>query len=898
MGRPTPAWRRYLRFSGPDIASDIDEELRFHFEERIEELLASGLSREEANARALAEFGDVAGTRTQLERIDQRVLRRRTAIERLLVVRDELRLALRRLWRQPSFTMPAVLTLGLGLAAVAVAFTLLQAVLLRPLPYPEAEQLVSLASPMPKLDDVWGIARHQLPYYKENVRAFEDMALFQGRQVTIAGDGAFPAERLVAASVSASIFPTLRIAPELGRVLRPDDNIPRRGTVVVLSHDYWTRRFGGDPQVIGKLLTVDGTSREIVGVTPAGASLPDRPVDLWMPDYIDPAAPPMNNHVRNAVARLRPGFTASDAESQIAPLVVRMDEIFPAAYPNHWIRESGFRTSVTPLRDEVVGATVARFLWVLFAAVWLVLGIAIANVANLVMVRAEGQRREIVMRTALGASRPVMLLHFVTEGLVVTLLAALFACGLTSVALGVFPALAADTLPRLSEVQFGLGAGGLILVLAAMTGVGLGMIPMTHARADSNALREGSRTLTSSRARMALRHLLVVGQVAMTVILLVGAGLLTRSGLQLRAVDAGFESRGVVTLDVALSRAAYRSYDAAATVYRRLAEQIGAVPGVQSVGFAEVLPLSGDQGCTGVMAAAVGDSPGRERCVATMHASPGYFETMGIAVRGRTPDWADAVRHVGGVVISPALARRLWPDEDPIGQRMRCCRGGDHWDRVVGVTSDVHMTSLDTPADEIAYFAIVPPDSAPTNNWPLDIRMVIKAPTLSAAAIQSIVRDAMAEIDATIPVSQARLMTDVVAESMARRTFTLILIVAAALMALILSAVGLYGVIAFVVGQREREIGVRMAVGANAGQIVALVLWQSLRLVAAGIGIGLAGAIAGTRVLESLLFEVSPTDPLVLMVVALGVALLGLVASGVPTARAVRIDPVTALRGD
>ncbi|HMU61176.1 MAG TPA: ABC transporter permease [Gemmatimonadales bacterium] len=898
MARPTPAWRRYLRFSGPDIASDVDEELRFHFEERIEELLAGGLSREDANARALAEFGDVAATRTQLERIDHRILRRRTVLERLLVLRDEVRLALRRLVRQPAFTVPAVLTLGLGLASVAVAFTLLQSILLRPLAYPEAGQLVSLASPMPKLGDVWGIARHQLPYYKEHVRAFEDMALFRGRQVTTAGDGVFPAERLVAASVSASIFPTLRIGPELGRVLRPDDNLPRVGTVVVLSHDYWMRRFGGDPGVIGTLLTIDGTAREIVGVTPRGASLPDRPVELWMPDYIDPAAPPINNHVRSAVARLRPGFTASDAEAQIAPLVVRMDELFPSAYPNHWIRESGFRTSVTPLRDEVVGATVARFLWILFAAVWLVLGIAIANAANLVMVRAEGQRREIVMRTALGASRPIMLLHFVTEGLVVTMLAALVACGLAAVVLGVFPALAADTLPRLSEVHFGLGTVGLIVAVALLTGVGLGLIPLTHAKPDSEALREGSRTLTASRTRMALRHLLVVGQVALTVVLLVGAGLLIRSGLRLRAVDDGFEARGVVTLDVALSPAAYRSYDAAATVYRQLAERVGAMPGVQSVGFAEALPLSGEQGCTSVVAAAVGDGPRRERCVATMHTSPGYFETMGIEVRGRTPDWADAVRHVGGVVVSPALARRLWPDQDPIGQSMRCCRGGDHWDRVVGVTGEVHLTSLDAPPDEVAYFAIVPPDSAPTNNWPLDVRMVVRAPTLTAAAIQSMAREAMAEIDATIPVSQARLMTDVAADSMARRTFTLILIVVAALMALLLSAVGLYGVIAFVVGQREREIGVRMAVGASAGQIGALVLGQSLRLVTAGVVIGLGGALAGTRVLASLLFEVSPTDPLVLALVALGVAILGLVASGVPTVRAVRVDPVTALRGD
>jgi len=896
--RPTPAWRRYLRFSGPDIASDIDEELRFHFEERVEAYLADGLPAGEARARALADFGDVSETRAALERIDRRTLRRRAALERLLVVRDDLRLALRRLVRAPAFTIPAVVTLGLGLASVAVAFSLLQAILLRPLPYSESERLVSLASPMPKLDDVWGIARHQLPYYKENVRAFEDMALYRTREVTIAGGGPFRAQRVRAASVSASVFPTLRLAPELGRLLRPDDNLPRQGTVVVLSHEFWLARFGGDPAVVGRLLDVDGAPREIVGVAPAGAALPDQPVALWMPDYIDPAAPPMNNHVRGAVARLRAGFTAADAEAEIAPLVARMDELFPAAYPNHWIRESGFRTSVTPLRDEVVGPTVARALWILFAAVWLVLFVAVANVANLVLARAEGQRREIVMRTALGASRPILLLHFVTEGLVITLLAALLAAGVAAAALGVFPSLAADTLPRLSEVHFGVAGAGLILGVAAVIGIGFGMIPLVHARPDSDALREGSRTLTASRTRMAFRQLLVVGQVAMTVVLLAGAGLLIRSGLRLRAVDAGFEPRGVVTLDVSLSPSVYRSYDAAATIYRRLAERIGAAPGVESVGFAETLPLSGKQGCTGVTAAGIGNIPPTGRCVPTMHVAPGYFETMGVTVRGRAPDWGDAVRHVGGVVVSPALARRLWPDRDPIGQLMRCCRTGDHWDRVVGVTGEVHLTSLDTPADEVAYFAVVPADSAPTNNWPLDMRMVVRAPTLAPATIQALAAEAIVEIDATVPISQARAMPEVVADSMARRTFTLLLIVAAAVVALLLSAVGLYGVISYVVGQREREIGVRLAVGASAAQIGAMVLGQSLRLILAGIAAGLALALVGTRVLASMLFEVSPTDPGVLGVVAVGVALLGLAASGVPTLRAVHVDPVVALRGD
>ncbi len=898
MATPTPAWRRYLRLRGRDITADIDDELHFHVEQRVHDLMAGGLAEEAARAQAVAEFGDVQATRAQLQTIDRRIQDQRTTNERFTVIRDEVRLALRRLRRQPAFTIPATLTLALGLACTGVAFTLLQSVLLRPLPFADADQLVSLASPMPKLNSVWGIARHQLPYYKENVRAFEDMALYRGMEVTIPGEGTVRAERVAAASVSASIFSTLRIAPELGRLLRDEDNIPRQATVVVLGHDYWMRRFGGDRAVIGRQFNVDGTMREIVGVTPAGASLPDRHVDLWMPDYIDPASPPMNNHVRGAVARLRPGFTASDAESQIVPLVTRMDEIFPSAYPNHWIANSGFRTSVTPLRDEVVGPAVTRALWILFAAVWLVLIVAVANVANLVIVRAESQRREIAMRSALGASRPVLALHFLTEGLVITLLAALLASGLALLTLGLLPTVAADTLPRLSELHFGLDTVGIIAGLALLVGVVIGLIPMTHATTDPRALREGSRAVMGSRTRTALRQFLVLGQVALTVMLLVGAGLLVRSGLKLRAVDPGFDPGGVITTDVSLSPASYRGYDQTAALYRLLAERISALPGVESVGFAEALPLSGEMGCTSVMAAPSGRLPLRDRCVATMHASPGYFATMGIPVHGQTPDWSDAAQHTGGVIVSPALARRLWPDQDPIGRSVRCCRGGDHWDRVVGVTGEVHGNSLDTPPDEIAYFAIVPPDSSPTNNWPLDVHMVVKAPSYNAATMQRLVRDAMAELDPNVPISAARPMRDVVAESMAQRTFTLLLMGGAAVLALILSAIGLYGVIAYVVGQRQREIGVRIAVGASVPQIGRLVLGQSMRLVALGIVIGLAGAIAGTRLLASMLFEVSPTDPVVLVVVTLLVAVLGFAASGVPTLRAIRTDPMTALRAD
>ncbi len=897
MAPSIPAWRRYLRFGGQDIAADINDELAFHVEERTQALLDSGLTAEAAHTQALAEFGDLGQTRASLQQIDERIHGRRGSQDQLRVLGHEVRLAFRRLARQPAFTVPAVLTLALGLAATAIAFTLLQTVVLRALPFPDASRLVSLSSPMPKIDDVWGIARHQLPYYKANVRAFEDMALYRSWDVTIPGEGTVHAERVVAANVSASIFPTLRIGPALGRVLRPEDNAVRPAAVVVLSHAYWMRRFGGDPGVIGRLFNVDGTAREIIGVTPAGASLPDRPVDLWMPDYIDPAAQPQNNHVRNAVARLRPGFTAADAEAQLVPLVARMDELFPSAYPNHWIRNSGFRTAVAPLRDEIVGGSVARALWILFAAVWLVLIVAVANVLNLVIVRAEATRRETAMRTALGASRSALATHFLTEGLVIVGLGSLGALGLTLLTLRLIPALAAGTLPRLAELHLAWEGWLLSATIAGLVAVVIGMIPMAHASTDPQTLREGSRSLTASRGRLAIRNLLVVGQVALTVMLLAGAGLLIRSGMRLRAVDPGFTPAGVTTLSLALSPAVYKDYESAALVYRRLAERLEAAPGVRSVGYAEALPLAGDIGCTGVSSRAEGPQAARGRCIPLVSVSPGYFATMGISVRGQSPAWGDVSRRIGGVVVSPALARRLWPDQDPIGQAIQCCGSGG-WDRVVGVTGEVHGNSLETPPGEIAYFSIAPPDSAPTNSVALNVYLAINAPTVSPITLQRLVTQALAEIDPSVPASAARPMTELVAESMANRTFMLTLLAAAAAMALVLSAVGLYGVIAYVVGQREREIGVRIAVGASGRQIGGLVIGQALRLVALGITLGTAGALAGTRVLTSFLFEISPTDPAVLGGVACLVALLGLLASGLPTLRAIRTDPVIALRAD
>jgi predicted permease len=411
-----------------------------------------------------------------------------------MTVGQELRHALRRLIRVPGFTLPALLALALGLAATTTVFALLDAVVLSPLPYPNADRLVSLSSPMPKIKDTWGIARHQLFYYKQNARTIEDMALYRSSDATVTrGTGAQPAKRVAVARVSAGIFSVLGIHPFVGRTLTPDDNLAREAAVVVLGYEFWVTRFGGNRAVVGSTIHVEGFPMQVVGVAEKGASLPDRRVDLWMPDYVDPGMPAVNNHVRSAVAVLRPGYTAADLERELAPLVLRMEEVFPSAYPNHWIRESGFSTRVTSLRDEVVGSTVTQALWILFASVAIVLAIAAANVANLFIVRADARRREVAVRTALGAARWQLGLHHMSEGMVVAAASALVAAAISAASLRVIATMAPVGLPRVSEIAFG-GAGALFILTASLVmGTLLGLISLLYSRRDLTALRDGGR---------------------------------------------------------------------------------------------------------------------------------------------------------------------------------------------------------------------------------------------------------------------------------------------------------------------------------------------------------------------------------------------------------------------
>ena len=886
----------------------VDEELRFHLEGRIAELMARGLSRADAEAQARRRFGDIETYRKQAAAIDQQIIQEQRRMDIFDAFVRETRQAARTLARTRGFTVTAVLTLGLGLGAATAIFTMLDAVVLSPLPYRDADQLVELTSPVPKMkgDTLWELARHEVFYFKANSRAFDDIGAYENTQLTVTGDASGrPAERAQTAMVTASLFNVLRVKPELGRLLLPEDNRSRRPTVLVLGHGYWQRRFGGDPSIVGRTIDVDGFPMTIVGVVPRSAQLPDVQVDLWAPAYADPSLPAWNNHTWNGIGRLRPGFTAADAQRELGPLTARLPELFPTAESQSFMRDTGFHTQVRPLRDVVVGEVMTRALWILFASVLLVLLIAGANLSNLFLVRIDARRREMAVRAALGAGRLHLALQYLAESLLIAIGAAVVAVGLAAFGLRVLLAVAPTNLPRLAEIHLsGVGIafaiGGALLAAFA-----LALLPVLGAPAlDLSLLREGGRGLTTSRRRNGARGALVVTQVALSLVLLTAAGLMVSSFRNLRAVRPGFDPRGVLTMTVALPAARYgsprqsdtTSYARTSAFYERLAARIRALPGVTAVGFSEKIPLTSTWGCTGVTIEAPDPANARGDCPPTAMVSPGFFEAMGMRVNGQTLTWSGMNAHDGTMVVSRAFAQRIWPDQSALGKGLRYYGRTPPFYRISGVAEDILGEGFDKPPVAVVYFPMLPIPDATLWGAPTEMNLAVRTRAGNPIGLTPAIRRIVTELEPQAAIANAHTMNTLVAKSMSKRSFTMLLLGIAAAMALFLSVVGLYGVISYVVGQRRGEIAIRMALGAQAAQVSRMVVAQSLRLAALGVAVGVLAALLSTRVLQSLLFGVSPTNPVLIASAALVLLAVAAAAGYAPARRASRVDPAKALR--
>jgi putative ABC transport system permease protein len=900
-----------LPFSRDRLRRDVDSELDFHLEGRIEELVAGGMPREAAVLEATRRFGNRELVETEMEQIEYSTHRRRALHERLEDVRRSMTFAMRQFRRSPGFTFVVTVTLALGIGATTAIYTVLDSVVLRPLPYRGADRLVSVLHPTTvpgNGESKWGMSAGGYFAFKKENRSFEDLggyrtgsiALFNGPDAELAQDG----------EITASVFSTLHAHAAAGRLIGADEDKPGAAPVTVLSYEFWQRRFGGDPHVVGTMLQTSDGSREIIGVAERGLALP-KPgpfastadlagfaVDVWTPLQLNPNGPFYNSHQFSGIGRLKPALTAEAAQRDLAAIMRDFPAKIPNAYSEQFMQKFNFRVAVVPLRDEVLGPKLSNALWLLFGSVALVLCIACANVANLFLVRMETRRRESAIRMALGADRSQMAFHFLSESMLLTLGAGAAGLILAQVGLRAILRIAPTDIPRLASVSLDGTSVVLAFALAVVAGIVFGLLPLARSGVDIATLREGARGVTSSAAQRAVRGGLVIAQVALALVLLAAGGLMLRSFANLQAVKPGLDPRGVLTFSTILDGALPSRLDAPAMLHAMLQQfesGVAALPGVTQVGASEFLPLQDyGSGCTSV--AREGQSLDGERkgaCIATPDVLPGFFEALGIQVEsgGHTPQWTDvdmSGKTATVAVITRALANDLWPREDPIGKGIAI---GDHFQmkeyyRIIGVIPELRAKGLDQAPIEAVF-------SAGAMSEPV---WTVKVANGDAALLLPSIRKILHDLAPRAPLVNARVMSDVVARSTARTSFVMTLLLIAACTALLLSAVGIYGVISYLVTQRRTEIGVRVALGARAPQVASLVLGQTMRLTVAGVVIGLVGAFMGMRVLKSLLFEVSPTDPLVLAGTSAVLIVIAATASLVPTRRAAKIDPVEAMR--
>ena len=819
---------------------------------------------------------------------------------------SEIRPTLRRLARTPGFTTISVLTLALGIAGTTAAFSVVNAVLLRPLPYRDPERLVQLWHTAPGLGvlHVEQSDASYIQYLDKATRSFESMASYRNEASSLTG-GQDP-ERVPSAIVTASLLPTLGVRPTIGRNFSEEEDRPGGASVVLLSDALWQRRFGGDPAIVGKSIQVDGAAREVIGVMPSDFHFPEATTELWIPMAVDRAHLVTGSFNRNAVARLRPGITLRAAEAEMQPILMRLPDDVPGMMTHAIFEQAKIRVVVRSLRDDVVG-DISAVLFTVLGTVAFVLLIACANVANLFLVRAEARTKEVAVRSALGASPRSIVKLYLGESLVLSAVGAVLGVVLAYGALRGLLRLAPTGLPRASEISIDGASLAVAAAIAVITGLFFSAIPFIRAgKAElTPMLRDGSRGSTSGRERQRVRNAFVVAQVALALMLLVGSGLLARSFQHMRAIDPGFKPANVLTFRLSIPEASYPTVGDRARFYNQLMTRLASVPGVVAAGAASKIPLVDDGGSHN--GAWIEDRPTGKDVLPTVHSTSevtqDYFKAMNIPiVEGRTfrDDGSNKPSHE--MIVGRSFAKHFWPNGSAIGKRAKTGGPDAAWSTIVGVVGDVHDEALTKPIDEMIYMPVVniiqatpamPDTIVASNTFTLTIRT-----TGDPMAVFPAVRREIWAMDRNLPLVNVRTLSTVVESAMARTTFTLIMIGAAAGVALLLGAIGIYGVISYMVSLRTREIGVRMALGAQTVQVRRMVVRQGLVLAVIGAGIGLVGAVVLSRLIGSLLYGITPNDPLTLGVVTGGLLVVAAVASWLPAMRAARIDPIEALRAD
>jgi predicted permease len=813
----------------------------------------------------------------------------------------------RRLLQLPGFTTIAVLTLAIGIGANAAIFSVIEGVLLKPLPFAHPDRLIVIDHAAPGVGlKRTGAAPFLYYTYREDARVFEDVAMWTPDTDSVTGVA--EPEEVPSLDVTDGLLPILGVTPAIGRGFTKDDDSPKGAETVILTDGYWRNRFGADRGVVGRRLLVNGRARDIIGVLPASFRFGNRQPSIVLPLRLNRSEVHLGQFSYSSVARLKPGATIEQAAADVARLIpVALDRFPPfPGFSRRMFDEAKISPNLRLLKDDVIG-DVGSVLWVLMGTIGMVLLIACANVANLLLVRAEGRQQELAVRSALGASRGRIAYELMAESVVLGLVGGVVGLALAYAAVRVLIALAPGNLPRLENIGIDTTVLLFTFVISIVAGLLFGAIPVFKYAGPTiaGALRGGGRTSSASRERHRARSTLVVAQVALALVLLISSGLMIRTFQALQHVYPGFAKPDeVLTFGLTIPTAQVKEPEAVIRMHQAIADKIAAIPGVSSVGMTTIVPMTGNDWHDPIFAS---DKSYDQKQIPPLRMfkfiSPGLLHTMGMPlVAGREFTWADAYDKHPVAMVSEALAKELWGQSSrALGKRIRESSTSD-WREVVGVVGDVRDEGLDKPAPASVYWPMLMSKFEADDADGISVRRttayMIRSRRAGSAGFADEVGRAVWSINPNLPLANVRPLDAVVAKSMARTSFTLVMLAIAGAMALLLGAAGIYGVISYSVSQRTREIGIRMALGAQRQEVTRMFVRHGLGLTAIGIACGLAAALALARVMGSLLFEVSPVDPMTYVAVCAGLTLAALAASYLPALRATLVNPVTALRAE
>ena len=859
-----------------ELDFELDEEMQFHLERDIEQNIKSGMSPEEARYAALKAFHGVDQSKEECR--DARGVR---PLENIL---QDVSFSLRVLIKNFAFTLVVILTLALGIGANTAIFSFANGILLRPLPYAQSDRLAVLDEHALKLGiDSMGVSYPNFLDWREQNTVFDDIAAYHGtRRFSLSGGGE-PVE-IRGTLVSHGLFEILRVAPQLGRTFTANEDRPEEDSVVILGHDLWQRNFGGDPNIVGQKIVISDRARTVIGVMPKGFRFPEVS-EVWVPLALTTKIFTRTDHGLSAIARLKDGATFTEAQAEMTKIAAQIEEQNP-------VTNEGLGVSVASLHENLSG-DYREALLILLGVVGCVLLVACVNVANLMLARATARQKEFALRTALGASRWRITRQLLIESLLLAIAGGVLGFALSILALHLLLTAIPIELPFWMNFGIDLRVLGFTVAITLLTGLIFGAAPaLQTSRVDLNdTLKEGGRG-TFGPVRGYSRSLLVVTEIALSLVLLVGAGLMIQSFLRLRRVNIGLDATNVLTGTVILPKTKYSEDAQRAVFFKQLLERVNAIPGVQSASVTATLPLSGNNWgrsltVEGYPVVSVGQAPIIQHTVV----APGYFRTMGITLlAGR--DFTDADK--GGspevTIVDERLARAYWPNESAVGKRVRFGPPEDNepWHTIIGVARTVRHQTLREDTRQSVY---LPYSQVPAYGLSIVARTNAEPKTFVAS-----VRREIAQLDSDLPFSDVATMEEVVAESIWQPRIYAMLFAVFAGGALVLALIGIYGVMAYLVLTRTHEIGVRMALGATARDVFKLIVGRGMKLTAIGVVLGVGGAFALTRLMHSLLFNTSATDPVTFLLISLLLFLAAFIACYIPARRAAKVDPLVALR--